>query len=68
MKILHSIMLLNWYYVCGYPVGLEVDKHFQRKNVNIFLTISLTYVLGAQKNRLIETILLSTQTYVLVEK
>ena len=27
-----------------------------------------TYVLGAQKNRLIETVLLSTTTYVLVEK
>ena len=28
--------------------------------VNIFLPIGLTYVLGAQKNRLIETVLLST--------
>ena len=27
--------------------------------MNIFLPVSLTYVLGAQKNRLIETVLLS---------
>ena len=33
---------------------------FERKIVNIFLSISLTYVLGAQKNRLIETVILST--------
>ena len=32
----------------------------QRTMVNIFLPIILTYVLGAQKNRLIETVLLST--------
>ena len=29
-------------------------------SVNIFLPIILAYVLGAQKNRLIETVLLST--------
>ena len=32
-----------------------------RKNVNISLYISLTYVLGAQKNRLTEMVLLSTK-------
>ena len=35
-------------------------KHFQHKFVNIFLPIFLAYVLGAQKNRLIEMVLLST--------
>ena len=33
---------------------------FLRKIVNIFLPISLAHVLGAQKNCLIETVLLST--------
>ena len=37
-----------------------MNKKFQCKIVNIFLPINLTYVLGAQKNRLIETVLLST--------
>ena len=37
-----------------------MNKIFQRKIVNIFLPIILAYVLGAQKNRLIETVLLST--------
>ena len=32
----------------------------ESKTVNIFLSV-LTYVLGAQKNRLNETVLLSTQ-------
>ena len=29
---------------------------YKRRNVAIFLSISLTFVLGAQKNRLIETL------------
>ena len=37
-----------------------LNKKFQRKIVNILLPIILAYVLGAQKNRLIETVLLST--------
>ena len=37
----------------------KIDKLFQRKIVNIFLLIFLMYVLDAQKNRLIETVLLS---------
>ena len=41
-------------------VSIIVNKNFERKIVNIFLPIRLTYVLGAQKNRLIETVLLST--------
>ena len=39
-----------------------ITKIFERKIVNIFLPIILTYVLGAQKNHLIktdETVLLS---------
>ena len=51
---------------------VQINKNFQRKNVNIFLPISFNrccgyskepsqYVLCAQKNHLIETVLLSTQ-------
>ena len=40
-------------------IGLD-KQNFQRKIVNIFYPSFLTYVLGAQKNRLIETVLLST--------
>ena len=36
--------------------GLQIGKHFQRKIVNIFLT----FVFGAQKDCLVETLLLST--------
>ena len=49
----------------GRPTGtthtfhLGLNKNFQRKIV-IFLPIILAYVLGAQKNRLVETVLLST--------
>ena len=39
--------------------GLDTQI-FLRKIVNIFLPIILAHVLGAQKNRLIETVLLST--------
>ena len=39
-------------------IGLDKQK-FQSKIVNIFLPISLTYVLGAQENSLIERVLLS---------
>ena len=39
----------------------DLDKQKnQRKNINIILPINLSYVMGAQKNRLIETVLLST--------
>ena len=39
----------------------NLNKFFEPKIVNIFLPMSvLTYVLGAQKSRLIETVLLST--------
>ena len=41
-------------------VHTGLDKHFQRKIVNIFLPIILAYVLDAQKNCLMETVLLST--------
>ena len=39
--------------------GLD-NKKFHPKIVSIFLHIILAYVLGAQNNRLIETVLLST--------
>ena len=40
---------------------IEPDKQiFQRKIVNIFYPAILTYILGAHKNRLTETVLLST--------
>ena len=38
----------------------QINKNFQRKNVDISYPSVLTYVLGAQKNRHIETVLLST--------
>ena len=37
-----------------------ISKTILRKIVNIFLPIILAYVSGAQKNRLNETVLLST--------
>ena len=40
---------------------MGLDKHhFERIIVNIFLPINFNLCLGAQKNRLIETLLLST--------
>ena len=39
--------------------GLDKQKKKQRKIVNIFLPITFKYILDAQKNRLIETVLLS---------
>ena len=40
-------------------IGLDKQKN-QRKIVNIFLPIILAHVLGAQYNRIIKTVLLST--------
>ena len=40
--------------------GLD-KQNFSAQNCKYFCPSILTYVLGAQKNRLIETILLSTQ-------
>ena len=37
-----------------------MNKNFQRKSVNIFLLIIFSICLDAQKNSLIETVLLST--------
>ena len=39
---------------------MDINKIFERKIVNIFLPLSFNIFLGAQKNRLIETVLLST--------
>ena len=47
---------------------VKINQTFQHKNVNIFLPIFLAYVLGAQKNHLIEMVLLSTHNICLVEK
>ena len=61
----HFLILLN---------ATEVLRfRYQHKIVNIFLSTfsylpTLTDVLGAQKNRLIETVLLSTHNIFLVEK
>ena len=41
---------------------VQMNKFVECKNVNVFFSISLTYVLGSHKNRLIETVLLSTHT------
>ena len=54
------VQLLNMAEVCGTTIGL--DK-FLSVNLLIFSYPSvLSYVLGAQKNRLIETVLLSTHS------
>ena len=39
---------------------VKIYKIFECKIANIFLPISLIYVFGAQNNRLIEMVLLST--------
>ena len=51
-------------------VYIGPDKQiFWRVNFRLFsYPLVKTCVLGAQKNRLIETVLFSTTTYVLVEK
>ena len=41
---------------------VKINKNFQPKIVNISYPSVLTYVLGAQKNPLIETVLLSTHS------
>ena len=41
-------------------IYFKINKFFERKIVNISYPSVLTYVLGAQKNRLNDTILLST--------
>ena len=49
-------------------IGLD-KQNFLNVKVKIFSYLSvLAYVLGAQKNRLTETVLLSTQNIYLVEK
>ena len=42
---------------------LDKQKINQRKNVNIFLPISFNMCFGAQKNRIIEAVLLNTQQH-----
>ena len=53
---------------CSYITSLE-KTYFLSIKLKIFSYQSvLTYVLGSQKNRLIETVLLRTTSYVLLEK
>ena len=50
----------NWFIILPYISSPRVNRTFMRKLVkNSYQTI-LTYFLGAQKNRLNETVLLST--------
>ena len=46
----------------------RLNKIFENKIVNIFIPVSFNICFESQKNRLIETVLLSTTTYVLIEK
>ena len=52
----------------SYFTGLKVNKVWGHKIVNIFLSISITFVLGAQKNCLINTVLLeeNSENYFLI--
>ena len=45
---------------CLMYTEVKIRKKFERKFLNISLPISLKICLGAQKNRLMETVLLST--------
>ena len=47
---------------------VKINKSFSMKLEIIFYSLILSCVLGSQKNRLIEMVLLSTKTNVLVEK
>ena len=38
---------------------VQINKYFERKNTNIIFSINLNICLGAQKNHLAETVLLS---------
>ena len=56
--LLLTYVIMFWF-ICVFT-GLDKQKKIQHKIVNIFLPISFNICLGAQKNRLIETVLLST--------
>ena len=43
-----------------HPIGTDKEKKLGHIIVNVSLSINLTFVLGAQKNCLNETVLLST--------
>ena len=52
----------RWIHVDPKRLTTGLDKqNFQRENANFSYPSVLTYVFGAQKNRLTETVLLSTQ-------
>ena len=50
-----------------FTIGLDlyINKKFERKIVNILYPSVITYVLGTQKNRLIETVHLSTHNIII---
>ena len=56
--VFQQIKFISAIFVC--PQQVYINKKFQREVVFFSYPSILTYVLGAQKNRLIETVLLST--------
>ena len=66
MRKYHQIDV--YIYQCVSSHIIEIRKFYVRKIVNIFLPINLNVCLGAQKNRLIETVLLSTHNICVDEK
>ena len=57
LTVSSELLLLTHYVQTSH---VYINKIFQCKNVNISYPSFLTYILGAQKNRHIETVLLST--------
>ena len=51
---------IHAFFLLLYIQLIQINKHFERNIVNIFLPTSLNIFLSAQKNRINETILLST--------
>ena len=45
---------------CFPDTGLQISVYFEKKNIFLYFSTK-TYFAGTQKNRLIETVLLSTQ-------
>ena len=48
----------------AFSIGQDINKIFEHKIINIFLPISFNICFGAQKNRVIETVLLSTHNII----
>ena len=47
---------------------VHINKTIEREILNFFLSISFIICFVPQKNRLIEKVILTTQTFVLIEK